>query len=140
MKVLTRTLGFTLIELMVSVAIVGILAAIAYPSYMNSVRKSNRADAKAELNDIAQRLQRCYTTYGKFNDATCPVYHQLTTGTSSIVTRGKYYTIKFAAAPAVSAVAYQLDAEAGLAPQTDDVGCTTLSINQLGATSPSDCW
>lgn len=49
--------GFTLIELMIVVAIVGILAGIAYPSYMAHVRKGNRAKAQAFLMDVAQRQQ-----------------------------------------------------------------------------------
>src|SRR5690554_7773304 len=59
--------GFTLLELMIVVAVVGILAAIAYPSYMDSVRKSNRADAKAALNDAAQQMQRCYTLNSSYS-------------------------------------------------------------------------
>lgn len=52
-----RAKGFTLIELMIVVAIVGILAGIAYPSYMDHVRKGNRAKAQAFLMDVAQRQQ-----------------------------------------------------------------------------------
>jgi len=49
--------GFTLIELMIVIAIVGILAGIAYPSYMDHVRKGNRAKAQTFLMDVAQRQQ-----------------------------------------------------------------------------------
>ena len=59
--------GFTLIELMIAVVIVGILAAVAYPSYQDHLRKSRRAEGKAGLLKAAQVLERWYTdrnTYG----------------------------------------------------------------------------
>jgi len=64
-----KAAGFTLMELMVTVAIVGILAAIAYPSYSDSVRKSRRADAKAALSNAAQALERYYTEKNTYLNA-----------------------------------------------------------------------
>lgn len=54
--------GFTLIELMIVVAILGIIAAIALPSYQNSVTKSRRADAQGALTSLANAMERYYTT------------------------------------------------------------------------------
>lgn len=54
--------GFTLIELMITVAIIGILAAIAYPSYVEHINRSRRADAEATLVELAQWMERNYMT------------------------------------------------------------------------------
>lgn len=59
--------GFTLIEVMIVVAIVGILAAIAYPSYMEHIRKGNRADAEASLMQLSQFMERYYTGTGHYS-------------------------------------------------------------------------
>ena len=56
-----RATGFTLVELMIVVAIVGILAAIAYPSYVDSVRKGKRADGRAALTSLLQQQERYFT-------------------------------------------------------------------------------
>lgn len=53
--------GFTLIELMITVAIIGILASIAYPAYQDSVRKARRSDGHAFLLDAMARQERFYT-------------------------------------------------------------------------------
>jgi len=57
-----RQRGFTLIELMITVAIVGILAGIAYPSYLQSVQKSRRADCEGALLGLAGVMERFFTT------------------------------------------------------------------------------
>lgn len=156
--------GFTMIEMMVTVAIIGILAAIAYPSYMASIRKSNRAEAKTELADVAQRLQRCYSTYGQFDDPQstnlCTVFEQLTDiAPAYITTRGSgYYRITYAVNPPavnppsadiILRTTFLLTATAVLSPQTADTidGCNALTLDEKGIRGPipngsteSPCW
>src|SRR4051794_10933431 len=64
---LVKVQGFTLIELMIVVVIIGILAAIAYPSYINFVKRSARSEAKGALMEDAQFLERTYTLSNKYN-------------------------------------------------------------------------
>jgi len=61
--------GFTLIELMVVVVIIGILVGIAYPAYQDNVTRSRRADAQAALQGLAQAMERFYTENGTYAGA-----------------------------------------------------------------------
>lgn len=124
--------GFTLIEVMIVVAIIGILTAIAYPSYMDSIRKSNRADAKAALNDAAARMQRCFTLYSKYDHADCKI---------ATKSGEDYYTLSKAS----GVTTYTLTATASKQPQLGDTGCTAMTLNNLGVRTPADtaslkCW
>lgn len=137
--------GFTLIELMVVVAVVAILAAIAYPSYQDSVRKSRRAQAKADLVELAQRFERHHTvnnTYTTFWTATnVPVATRVSPMTPGATVA---YDIS---APNVTASAFTLVAtpRAG-SPQAKDTRCGTLTLTNTGAKGSngtgelSDCW
>ena len=64
---LKNTNGFTLIELMIVVAIIGILAAIAYPSYQGYVERTNRADVMSEMHNIASTIESRKLAQGKYN-------------------------------------------------------------------------
>jgi len=64
--------GFTLIELMIVVAIVGILAAVAFPAYQEHVRKAHRAEAQGVLLEAAQFMERWFTTNNRYDTAALP--------------------------------------------------------------------
>lgn len=137
-----KAAGFTLIELMVAVAIVGILASIAYPSYMDSVRKSRRADAKAALSNAAQALERHYTEKNTYLNAT------LGDGAGAIFPdhaptdreHGSAYYLLSIANQGVST--YSLKATPTGAMASDSCGVLTLDhLGQKGSALPiAQCW
>lgn len=127
--------GMTLMELMITVAIVALLASIAYPSYREQVLKSHRSDAKAALMQAAQAMERCYTRTNSFADAAC-------TGLVVAAVPGGRYQLSVAAP---NATTYTLTATAQ-GPQTADTRCGDLTLRQDGTKGRSgsapvaDCW
>jgi type IV pilus assembly protein PilE len=130
--------GFTLVELMIVVAIVGILAAIAYPAYTDSARKGRRAQAITDLYSIqlAQEKWRANnSTYGTLANVWGTVTTSPATGTA-------YYNL---AISGNTATAYTLTATATTAGgQNNDkaggVSCTPLTLNQNGPVGPAPRW
>jgi type IV pilus assembly protein PilE len=134
--------GVTLIELMIAVAIIGILAAIAYPSYQAQVRRGNRTEGKTELVEAAQDLEKCYTRYGRYQQAAanlCVAYDRIRNGTRMSET-GRY-TITFFGAPADDTYTLQATLNRGMDPE-----CGVLRLDQSGRRTQSipgpagRCW
>ena len=127
--------GVTLMELMTVVAIVSILAAIAYPSYRAQVRRSNRTEARVALEQTAGALEKCYTRYMAYNDtANCPLADDIDDGSFS--TPKGFYLIS---APTLNATQYTVRADAQ-GQQATDTDCARLEMDQTGNRTPAACW
>ncbi len=130
-----RAKGITLIELMIVVVIVGILVAIAFPSYTENVNSGRRADGQGALVNTAQRLERCFTQFNSYAAAGgCGIVFP-------IASPEGFYQIT---APARTATTFTLLATPQ-GPQVNDTRCANLSLTHTGVraasgTVPGRCW
>lgn len=138
--IMKKNQGFTLIELMITIAIIGIISAIALPSYSSYMKKSRRADAKVGLSKIADKQERYYLQRNTYATSTADL------GLADpVVSDEGYYNITVDAGAGVAG--FNLTATA-IGIQADDKDCATLKLSSTGnktATAgtggdASKCW
>lgn len=126
-----RAAGFTLIELMVCVAIVGILAAIAYPAYGKYLKKSNRAAAESHLMDLAQAEAQFMADSRSYAGSVADL------GMTTPDAVASKYTISIAASDGPPA-SFKITAKPVTGSSQDGDG--ELTIDQAGNRTPGDKW
>ncbi|MFT7372282.1 MAG: type IV pilus assembly protein PilE [Oleiphilaceae bacterium] len=136
--------GFTLIELMIVVAIIGILAAVGYPSYLESVEKSRRSDGRIGVSEAAVRQERLFSETLSY--VTNSDLAMLVTNTDGVSSSEGHYTMSVTNAGAGCSGppfnCFTVTATA-VGVQAKDTQCVTLSINNLGqktSTGGGECW
>lgn len=129
-----KSAGFTLVELMVVVAIIAILTLVAFPAYQDQMRKTRRSDAKVALTELANLQEKFFANnqrytativgsaglnYEQFSPED---YYQLSGTASSNTT----YTLTATAVPT--------------GPQGSDANCLTMTLDHNGNKTPAGCW
>ncbi len=126
--------GFTLIELMIVVAIVGILAAVAYPSYTNHVRNTHRGNAQAEMLRLAQAIERCVTRTRSYAHADCVAGFPV-----NVPLQNARYNISLIS----TASTFTITATPTIVGGQNLNNCGTMTLNHVGQrtpTTPANCW
>jgi len=121
--------GFSLIELMVTVAVVAILSAIAIPAYNSYVLRSHRSEAMNALTSNRQQLERCYSQ--NFSYLGCPTTvggAATTVCAAAVSTTNGYYQVS---CPVLTATTFQLQALA-LGRQVQDSSCYSMTVTNSG--------
>jgi len=129
--------GFSLIELMIAVAVVGILASIAYPSYLDFVRKANRGEAQGSILELAQWMERQFTVNGTYQPGGANPTLPFTTSPKDGGATTYIYTLSN-----MGASTFTITGTAQGDQANDD--CGNISVTQTGTRSSTgsggDCW
>lgn len=133
--------GFTLVELMIVVVIIGIITAIAYPAYQDHVRKSRRADGKAALQGLATRLEQYYLDNKQYTNSLANLGYTAVGG--NFYSPEQYYalavTTSTVACPAETCYSISAAAQAK-GRQNKDTTCSPLTFDNRGNKGPTGCW
>ncbi|WP_152681996.1 type IV pilin protein [Chromobacterium subtsugae] len=131
--------GITLVEMMVTLAVVAILASIAYPLYTSHVQQSRRGDAWQALTAAQSQMEQCYAQYFAYNNAACTV---------SASSPGGYYQVQVSSATTASGYVLTATPAAG-GLQAADTTCSSFNVsnsglrsaaNAQGSDTSSTCW
>ncbi len=145
-----KTKGFTLIEVLIVVVVIAVLAAIAFPAYQDSVRKSRRTEAQSVLLQAAQILERCFTEFNSYTNSSC----ELIDGSNAFIDSNSddtpfdgegYYAITDTV---LTATTFTLQATArSEGGQDQDTQCASFELDQAGkkesngaGDDTADCW
>lgn len=126
--------GFTLVELMVVVAAIGIILAIAYPAYTDFVERSRRSEATEALQNLATLQEQFYNHNKAYSGSLADLGMPATT-------ENGYYNLSITLGAAVDGTvqSYTLSANAQ-GPQATDTECATIQFGSNGSKTPSECW
>ncbi|WP_188150135.1 type IV pilin protein [Teredinibacter waterburyi] len=131
--------GFTLVELMIVLAIIAVLTAFAWPNYRNGVLRSHRAEAMEALLDVAQNQEMLYSTTNAYSTNAKP----FSPTAATLTTENGYYLISVANGACGTTACFKATATAQ-GGQAEDSNCLTMSIDSLGSKTSTpagnDCW
>ena len=129
-----RHIGFTLLELLIAIAIVGILTAVALPSYQQSRFKTNRSDAHISLSSLATMQERYFFTNNAYTGDFANLINGHTSG-DPLDSDDGHYSITVAATGGGSGWTMTATAQG---TQAGDTTCATLTTTSLGVKSAAD--